>query len=154
MKIFDYRSHKGIFIEAQCWLGTDPELEQEVAFLMLSLKNGELLKDYYESLPPERHEEHIHLKEAFNGLRFTDGSRYGVGLSYQNGKEAPEGLLLPLKSFTREFTYDRIGVCQDPNKISKYALAYNERIYRMILQLDSLMIHLSENTKINSLDRN
>lgn len=152
MKIFDYHSHKGIFTEAQCWLGTDPELEQEVAFLMLSLKNGELLKEYYDSFPSENHKEHEHLKTSLNGLKFTDGSKFGVGLSFQSGKENPAGLLLPLRSFIREFTYDRIAVSEDPNKISKYSLAYNERVYRMILQLDSLMIHLSE--KSNSISSN
>ncbi|PJZ23964.1 hypothetical protein CH352_00910 [Leptospira hartskeerlii] len=153
MKIFGYHNHSGIFVrEAQCFISIDPDLGQECSFLMLSLKHGELLKKYYDSLDPIRHDEHIHMKVAFNGLKLCDGDQYNVGLSLNDGVGNPEGFLLPLRSFDREFTYNRIAVSENPNKISKYSFAYNERVYRMILQLDSLMIHLSE--KSNSIQTN
>ncbi|TGM97297.1 hypothetical protein [Leptospira dzoumogneensis] len=145
MKIFDYRKHNGIFVtESHQWLAVDPDDSMECIFLMLSLKDGELLKDYYQSLPPENHEEHDHLKVAVNGFRFTDASVYQTGLAIQNGKGNPEGLLLPLKSFNKEFTFDKIYPSDNPNTISKYSLSYNERVYRFILMLDSLMIGLAE----------
>lgn len=145
MKIYDYRIHRGVYVtESQQWLSYDPEAESECIFLMLSLKNGELLKAYYNSLPPENHEGHDHLKESFNGLKFTDGDRYNVGLAIQHKRNEPIGLLLPLRSFEREFCFDRIFTKKGSNLHSKEALKYSEKIYRFILRLDSLMIALSE----------
>ncbi|XDD52204.1 hypothetical protein AB3N59_19805 [Leptospira sp. WS92.C1] len=145
MRIYDYLIHRGVYVtESQQWLSYDPETESECIFLMLSLKHGELLREYYDSLPPEDHEGHSHLKESFNGLRFTDGDKYNTGLAIQHQGNEPIGLLLPLRSFEREFCFDRVLFKKGYSLHSKEALKYNEKVYRFILRLDSLMVALSE----------
>lgn len=146
MKIYDYRIHKGVYVtESQQWLSYDLEAESECIFLMLSLKNGELLREYYDSLPAEDHEDHNHLKESFNGLRFTDGDLYNTGLAIQHKGNEPIGLLLPFRSFEKEFCFDRVFFQRGSSLHSKEALKYSEKVYRFVLRLDSLMIKLSEN---------
>ncbi|PJZ28310.1 hypothetical protein [Leptospira kmetyi] len=145
MKIYDYRIHRGVYVtESQQWLSYDPETESECIFLMLSLKNGELLREYYDSLPTEDHENHNHLKSSLNNFRFTDGDKYNTGLAIQHKGNEPIGLLLPLRSFEREFCFDRVFFQRGSSLHSKEALKYSEKIYRFILRLDSLMIALSE----------
>ncbi|MCG6192300.1 hypothetical protein LFX25_03475 [Leptospira sp. FAT2] len=145
MKIYGYHEHNGIFVKSQNWIGLDLDDDSEAIFLLLSLKNGELLKGYYESLPSENHEDHNHLRVSFNSLRFTDGDKYKMGLAIQHQGNKPIGFLLPLRSFEKEFCFDRIHSAKGKELHSKESEKYSDTIYRFILQLDSLMITLSEN---------
>ncbi|EQA44596.1 hypothetical protein LEP1GSC050_2820 [Leptospira broomii serovar Hurstbridge str. 5399] len=70
-------------------------------------------------------------------------------MAIQGGKEGPEGLLLPLKSFQQEFCFDRIRDTIGNNIHSKETERYSYSLYKIILKLDSLLIHLSENKELN-----
>lgn len=148
MQIFNYKSHEGYFTKGECWISIDPDDRMECIFLLLTIKNFKLLRDYYHALPKEDQLNHKHLRKSHNGFCFTDSDIFGESLQIQNGAEHPEGFLIPLNSVKdneKMFTFDRIYQSERSDRISKYSKEYCDRVYKYIQRLDSLLIDISEN---------